>query len=223
MLSGQINTSSSETEGLKPAVPNGQEAPCMPSFESKHSVKSTKKEQEDAETTDIIFANAMQGDDGVWYVDVSAAIIAGIATIATGRTISDDKILSLCKISHISVLNPGWQTAGPGPTPKKPKRVIEATPGLCKRLDYQFETQKEMSEWLDWEAPNACATKKKKTSASDSDVITASISQFTIDVRSGKRVRNKKEEHLCTLPYGIPRHIHYGPGRPKPLIIVARG
>jgi predicted DNA-binding protein YlxM (UPF0122 family) len=93
--------------------------------------------------------------------------------------------------------------------PKKVKRIIQEQPGLRKELDFQFETQKEMGEWLDWEGPNACATKKKKTSASDADMRDASISQFSIDAASGKRVRIKKNEHLCVLPRGIPRHIPY--------------
>ncbi len=60
----------------------------------------------------------------------------------------------------------------------KPKQIIEEQPGLCRGLDYRFETQQEITEWLDWHFRfSGLFPFCKKKGSSDTDLVQFAMSQ----------------------------------------------
>jgi predicted DNA-binding protein YlxM (UPF0122 family) len=63
----------------------------------------------------------------------------------------------------------------------KLKRIIQEQPELCRELDFQFETQKGMGEWLDWHFRNSGIFPYKKLKGSSDADLVWTMSQSGVD------------------------------------------
>jgi hypothetical protein len=96
--------------------------------------------------------------------------------------------------------------------PKKEKRIIQVTPELCQGLDFQRETQEDMSKWLDVAGKKACATKRKNESVSD-ETIATECCRSLYDYKNGKLILNLQRAfvNVPRYSYGLPLSVHLVP------------
>jgi hypothetical protein len=79
--------------------------------------------------------------------------------------------------------------------------LLRKDPGLSVGLDYRFQTQAELSNWLKQEGPRACAMKRKKQSVSDSEMVALAWDHYD---HQGDR-HKLKEEYSHLVLSGFPR------------------